>query len=598
MKNKSQDSRKGAVSFSTWSKCKEYVENVKKEHVSWEEEKAILFAQIFCKYILRYIWSKESVEFGCRRCKNVAIKLSAEERVLAESVARYLLSLKPIEYGYLLGNLYTMLLPDTYRASYGVFYTPPTIAERLVDMLTEKGVDWLTANVLDPASGGGAFLITVANRFLEKTRESETTAEERLVHLETHLFGYEIDEFAAWMTQVLLDIMILPETKEVGRKMERVVQIADTIKQALKTDSKYDVIIGNPPYGKVQLDEQTRMQYARSLFGHANLYGIFMDAALRMRKKDGVIGFVVPTSFLGGKYFCNLRSLMAEEAPPMTIDFIDMRNGVFDEVLQETCLVTLGNNQGRMVNANKLLVEHSACRVQNIGNFVIQKGSEPWIIARERSEAEILNVIKKKPVNLVDYGYKVSTGQLVWNRMKKQIYEQPALNRKPIIWAEAISAKGKFLFHYQSRKSMSYFELSDKQDFLICREQVVLVQRTTAKEQNRRLLACSLPKEFVDQWDGVVIENHVNLIRPLGNKGQISTEALSAILNSDTVDKIFRCLSGSVAVSATELHALLLPDLEAAKEIDCMIRSGDEVSREAIEKVVKKGYGLEDKNEK
>ena len=229
---------------------------------------------------------------------------------------------------------------------------------------------------------------------------------------------------------------------------------------------------------------------------------------------------------------------------------------------------------------------------------MIQKGSEPWIIARERSEAEILNVIKKKPVNLVDYGYKVSTGQLVWNRMKKQIYEQPALNRKPIIWAEAISAKGKFLFHYQSRKSMSYFELSDKQDFLICREQVVLVQRTTAKEQNRRLLACSLPKEFVDQWDGVVIENHVNLIRPLGNKGQISTEALSAILNSDTVDKIFRCLSGSVAVSATELHALLLPDLEAAKEIDCMIRSGDEVSREAIEKVVKKGYGLEDKNEK
>ena len=41
-----------------------------------------------------------------------------------------------------------------------------------------------------------------------------------------------------------------------------------------------------------------------------------------------------------------------------------------------------------------------------------------------------------------------------------------------------------------------------------------LVQRTTAKEQNRRLIAAELPASFIKKHGAVVVENHVNMVRP------------------------------------------------------------------------------------
>ena len=67
---------------------------------------------------------------------------------------------------------------------------------------------------------------------------------------------------------------------------------------------------------------------------------MFTDLALRKAKPGGIIAFVTPTSFLAGEYFKNLRGLLAREAPPASIDFIALRKGVFENVLQETLLAT------------------------------------------------------------------------------------------------------------------------------------------------------------------------------------------------------------------------------------------------------------------
>ncbi|WP_179123637.1 Eco57I restriction-modification methylase domain-containing protein, partial [Salmonella enterica] len=97
---------------------------------------------------------------------------------------------------------------------------------------------------------------------------------------------------------------------------------------------------GNPPYGKVSLDTEVREKFSRSLFGHANLYGLFTDLALRLAKPEGVIAYLTPTSFLGGQYFKALRELLIDESAPRAFDFISNREGVFDDVLQETLLAT------------------------------------------------------------------------------------------------------------------------------------------------------------------------------------------------------------------------------------------------------------------
>ena len=62
------------------------------------------------------------------------------------------------------GVIYTTALPETFRAAHGIFYTPPELADRLIVMAEDAGVDWKTQRILDPACGGGAFLMPMALR--------------------------------------------------------------------------------------------------------------------------------------------------------------------------------------------------------------------------------------------------------------------------------------------------------------------------------------------------------------------------------------------------------------------------------------------------
>lgn len=581
-----------------WDTYKNDIENLKKVNKLDNENDAIAFARSFCYSVVKNLWKSvdNRKKWKCRQITFPMKELDLHAIKLSKEISDYFISLNIMEYAYLLGNLYTMLLPNSYRADNGIYYTPPTLAERLLDLLAAEGADWAKANILDPACGGGAFLVTVANRMLGDYRIKELPAEIKLSHLEQHLTGIEIDKFAGWLTQVLLDIIVYQEAVVAGRRLKAIIKIQDTIQYAMIEKEMFDVIVGNPPYGRVKLDDDTRKVYARSLFGHANLYGLFIDASLRLKKSEGLVGFVTPTSFLGGKYFSNLRNLLSKAAPPLAIDFVSVRNGVFDQVLQETCLVTFGQNATKNVTTSKISVENNTYNVERIGNFKVKNGTDPWIIAREPAEADIVNRVNKIKTTLAEYGYKVSTGQLVWNRLKGQITEVPTAGSRPIIWAEAITTEGLFNFDYQYRNKLQYITVVDKQDFLICNKAVVLVQRTTAKEQNRRLQTCVLPQKFIDKWNGVVVENHVNMVHAIVDRPAISLETLSLILNSRIVDRIFRCLSGSVAVSATELHALPLPPVKKVKEIENLITASQKNNNitEMVERIVAKAYGLED----
>ena len=149
--------------------------------------------------------------------------------------------------------------------------------------------------------------------------------------------GYEIDPFGAWLAQVALDAFLLPLCQRANRPPPLVVELCDSL-QIPGPHRPFDLVIGNPPYGRIKLGEADRARFRRSLYGHANLYGLFSDIALRFAACDAVIAFVTPTSFLAGEYFKNLRRLLGEEAPPVSLDFVASRKGVFSSALQETLL--------------------------------------------------------------------------------------------------------------------------------------------------------------------------------------------------------------------------------------------------------------------
>ena len=79
------------------------------------------------------------------------------------------------------------------------------------------------------------------------------------------------------------------------------------------------------------------------------------------------------------------------------------------------------------------------------------------------------------------------------------------------------------------------------------------------------------------------------MIKPLNGTPKVSAAALAALLNSDVVDQVFRCINGSVAVSAYELQALPLPSPDEIKGIEKLVESRARL--EVLQRKVEQLYG-------
>jgi adenine-specific DNA-methyltransferase len=508
---------------------------------------------------------------------------------LAHSMGRLAAVLPVIEGCHALTSLYTTLLPAKDRSKLGAFYTPPALTQRLLDLAVEGGIDWKTARILDPASGGGAFLLEAATRMRASLAGSEPAF--ILAQLGNRLSGMELDPHAASLSQAALEIALADLAHASGRDVPVFVKVCDTLEE--EPSATYDLVVGNPPYGRVKLTAEQRIRYVRSLYGHANLYGVFTDIALRWTRPGGMIAYLTPTSVLGGQYYAALRQLLAKEAPPVAIDFVHARKGVFEDVLQETLLALYQKGGARtrfQVHYLNVENERHALLTKNGKVGLPADATAPWLAPREPAHVPLIAAAERLSYRLADWGYEVSTGPLVWNRFKPQMRARAGRGLHPLIWAEAVTADGRFVFRADKKNHALYFKPERGDEWLIVERSCVLVQRTTAKEQLRRLIATELSQEFIEAHGGVIVENHLNMVRTTGLP-KVSPAAIAAVINSDTIDQVFRCISGSVAVSAFELEAIPLPSASAMAPIEGLVRCG--ATRAAIEKVLRSLYGLD-----
>lgn len=347
---------------------------VVKNHQSDVDQK-IEYARSYLKEALNTYWNKRvkkySIDWKIRPVPE-GIKfasLSEEGLIQANEKGSFLALRSEIEAGFQIGRLYSSLLPPSFRSEFGVFYTPPCLTQRLLDLAEHAGVQWGRDKILDPACGGGAFLAPIALKMKECLIQKSPS--EILEIISKHLKGFEIDPFSAWISEVLTEIALIDICVQARKRLPSIVEVKDTLDSP--ANSQYDLVIGNPPYGKVSLPDKARQRFKGILYGHANLYALFTDVALQYLKPEGVLAFVTPTSFLAGQYFKNLRKLLHYVAPPMFIDFISSRDGVFDSVLQETLLAVFykGRNEKEKVAVNLIdVIGSEALKVRKIGQFL------------------------------------------------------------------------------------------------------------------------------------------------------------------------------------------------------------------------------------
>ncbi|WP_350352348.1 Eco57I restriction-modification methylase domain-containing protein [Microbacterium sp. A8/3-1] len=487
--------------------------------------------------------------------------------------------------GHELGQAYVQTVSPASRVQHGQHYTPADLADHLWSQ-TRVALGWkadynrLPGLIRDPAAGSGALLLPPLREHLHAT----TTDDASLVlnGLPQLIEGVDQDAHAAWVGSVILAAEMLPTLARVPEKHRR--PLPGLVRQGDGLDpdlAPATIAIMNPPYGRVSLDPATRQRFAHAVYGHANIYGLFMAEGARNLTPDGVLSALVPTSFAAGLYQHRLRGYLSEHAPLRSVAFVQDRSGSFTGVLQETCLAVFQRRRHR-----KTAVGRVNGHIESVASIAPPRGENPWLIPRDPADAAIAAAAAQLPLTLSAAGYHASTGPLVWNRRRDDIHAKPAKSRRPILWGADIE-DGE-VHRSTSRDSQRYLTIHSDRDanVMTLSEPAVLVQRTTAPEQTRRLVPAELTAKKLDELGGsVVVENHVNVLRPTMLVPLLSRATVARVLATRTLDRLMRCLSGTVAVSSYELAALPLPSAE-------VLASWEQLQGEELERAVAKAYRL------
>lgn len=491
----------------------------------------------------------------------------AEEAV--QDFAKWLSEEPFNEAAYWLATAYAILVGDEVRTERALYFTPPLLAERVIDNLLQHGASLTTHRWHDPACGGAAFLVPIAQRMSAALAKTDMSAAQKLAHIESHLSGNDLDPALLEVSREFLRMALSDLVTELGRPHKIMLTKGDGLTSPALEALKPDVLACNPPYRKLKSAEVDpyRQAHGDVIEGQPNIYGLFINRTLQLTKQGGLIGLLTPTSFLSGQSFSKLRTKLLHHADALQVDMLSDRTAMFINVEQETAITVLRPRELGVVDAHtRVSVLKPDGEFEDVGEYLLPSCGRAWPIPRGTGDAELLQSAGLAGFNLSDYGYVARVGNLVAYRDDRPRYEEmPAASSEglvvPLVWATDITTDGRFEHGRDSRldRDGRFVQLRALTDHGVITKPAVILQRLTSSDQKRRLIAAAVPQDWVDRYGGFICENHIIVLDPV-EADALAPDRLAAILNTPAVDRVFRSISGASNVAVSELNELPLPE--------------------------------------
>ncbi len=188
----------------------------------------------------------------------------------------------------------------------GQIYTPPHIVNKILDEAGLTSPDFLDKTILDPACGDGRFLREVVGRIIHYSPEG--TLEENLLKVQ----GWDIDPKALALCRKALD----EEIEVLGLRIDWDLRQQDALHQ-LASRQRFDFIVGNPPYIRIQHLPESQRGYLQENYGFCgsgstDTYVAFFELADRLLKDTGLCGYITPNSYFFSETARPLRQYFQE----------------------------------------------------------------------------------------------------------------------------------------------------------------------------------------------------------------------------------------------------------------------------------------------
>ena len=223
-----------------------------------------------------------------------------------------------------IGQMYERLISPAERRRFGQFYTSPDVVD-LINAFCIRNPD---DRVLDPACGGGTFLVRAYSRkhALAQSPGGPPVSHESLL---SEIFGIDIAAFPAQLSTINLAVRHLSDeanyprvardsffNAQAGIPLYDIPLTGDAVRSiALE---QVDAVVGNPPYirqegiNKVDKDNYRNLHEMEwpgqtGLSGRSDIYAYFFSHAAHLLKPGGYLGFVTSIGWLDTEYGFRLQ---------------------------------------------------------------------------------------------------------------------------------------------------------------------------------------------------------------------------------------------------------------------------------------------------
>lgn len=277
----------------------------------------------------------------------------------------------------------------------GVYYTDYRLALYLSENICEKIK--CDNTIIDTASGTGILLMAVALKCKDKWNN-----EDFINWLNECIYACDISEQA--LLGINIAALTLVKTDLEIKKLQSHLYKFDSLIEKIPNDRKFDFVVGNPPWGKIKLTrhmfsaeqgiEHTygdnyqvydskkyeeskdvltqysnliREKYSLCEKGEIDLYMPFLELAMSIVKKSGMISLIIPAGLIRSQGTEKLRKNIFSKYSYIKISVMDNRDKFFTIDTRFKYLVVSFRNEGneKGIFVNKPFVERGLINDSN-----------------------------------------------------------------------------------------------------------------------------------------------------------------------------------------------------------------------------------------
>ena len=316
-----------------------------------------------------------------------------------------------------------------------------------------------------------------------------------------------------------------------------------------KPTTKYDLIIGNPPYYVMKKDAVSK-EYYKYFDGRPNIFILFIVKSLQLLNENGILSFILPKNFLNCLYYDKTRAFIRDKFQILHI--VDCKDDKYIETQQETIILII-KKCGHNLPIDNLPIDNLPIDNLPIENLPIDNSpfvlsiSDHTIFTNEQIRIkELYNGAK----TLSELGFKVSVGTVVWNQCKTILTDDNTQTR--LIYSSDIQNNALAMKQYNNDQKKNYIKKAGNK-----RPLIVINRGYGVGEYKFNYCLIDTDKDYL-------IENHLICIEYLSLKEELPRKELidkyNKIINSlkdkrtqEFIDVYF----GNNAINTTELNSVL-----------------------------------------